>query len=284
MFQPRVLVLDLDGTTLAAGRRLLPGDVAAARALARHGVSVTIATGRLFPGTVHTARTLGVRGSVAVANGAELVDAQTGQTRRGLYLDRATRRLAREVLVAHGLAAFLFGSRRIHLDRRDARHAHYLSAWSEDMAVHRDVFTAEEWEDAEDIVAVCAAGDEEPLLAARDALHRRLSPDFLTVQYHTFDGDWFLEIRTAREDKGTALCRLAEERECAPEECVAVGDWDNDVPMLEAAGLSFAMAHASELVKGAADEVLASDRTTGGAVAEVASRVWGIEAPAEDGR
>ena len=64
----------------------------------------------------------------------------------------------------------------------------------------------------------------------------------------------------------------------SPERTVAVGDWLNDLPMLRRAGLSFAMAHSDARVLEAAKQVLRTERGAGGAVAEVAERVWGITA------
>ena len=46
--------------------------------------------------------------------------------------------------------------------------------------------------------------------------------------------------------------------------------------MLRAAGRSFVMAHAKDEVVAAADEVLSRPRHGGGAIAEVARRVWGV--------
>lgn len=273
-----MLVLDLDGTTLAAGGRLLPEDVAAARALRAHGVHVTIATGRLYPGTRWVAEALGVEGAVAVMNGSELIDVASSTVRHGCYVERVARARAREVLVEHGLSAFLFGSRRIHLAHADERYAPYLGTWTPDLAACADVFAVPEWEEAEDVVAVCAAGDAESVAAACDALRVDLPPELGLVVFGTHTGEHFLTLRHHVEDKGTALGRLAAERSCVAAECVAVGDWDNDLPMLSVAGRAFAMGHASEGVKEAAGEVLDADRTTGGAVAEVARRVWGVTA------
>lgn len=276
--QPRVLVLDLDGTTLHQGGRLAERDVAAARALRARGVQVTLATGRLFSGTQWVGAALGVRGSVAVMNGSELVDVQTGEARQGWYVDRAARSHARDVFAVHGLSPFLFGSRAIHLARRDARHARYLEVWTEHLRIHADVFEAPEWHEADDVVAVCAAGPVERVAAAREALDAALPQGLGTVVFSTFDGDGFLELRHVGEDKGTALVRLAAERGVTAAECVAVGDWRNDLPMLRAAGRAFAMAHADDTVKAAAGEVLHASRSTGGAIAEVAERVWGVVA------
>jgi Cof subfamily protein (haloacid dehalogenase superfamily) len=273
----RVLVLDLDGTTLTADNRITERDLAAARALQQLGVQLTIATGRLFTGTRWVAEQLGVTGSVAVMNGSELIDVETGAVTHGNYVDRRARTHARQVLAGHDLSTFLFGSRRIHFGHRDEQHAPYLGIWTEELTRHDDVFQAPAWHEDDDIVAIAAAGEEQRILAARDALHDDLHDDLGTVVFRTFTGESFLKLRHHGDDKGSALQRLAAERSATAEQTVAVGDWINDVPMLRAAGRSFVMSHATPELQAEADEVLDASRETGGAIAEVARRVWGVE-------
>lgn len=274
---PRMLVLDLDGTTLTADRTITDRDRRAARALRERGVHVTIATGRLFTGTQWVAHALGVRGTVAVMNGSELVDAGTGAVRHGRYVSREERSTIRRVLARGGLSTFLFGSRRIHLGLADERHRSYLDVWTDDLECHDDVFQAPEWEIARDIVAVCAIGDRARVDEACDVLGGDLPATLTSEVFDTYAGERFLALRHVDEDKGTALGRMAAERGCTAAECVAVGDWLNDLPMLRVAGRSFAMRHAVDEVQEAAGEVLDAGRGQGGAVAEVAARVWGVE-------
>ena len=271
----RVLVLDLDGTTLDARRRVAEIDLRAARALQAAGVRLTIATGRLFTGTRWAAEELGIRGSVAVMNGSEIVDVESARASHGRYLDRGVRDGIHRTLKDRGLATFLFESRRIHYGRIDAHHAEYLATWTEDLSHHADVFDIPSWGSSVDLLAVGVAGRSDEIAAARDALHRVLPPEVETVLFSTHRGDAFLKLRHASEDKGTALRRLAAEHGTTAEHCVAVGDWINDIPMLKVAGRSYAMGHAGPEVRAAAHEVLDA-AGNGGAIAEVARRVWGI--------
>lgn len=275
MKEPRMLVVDLDGTTLTADRRVSPADLAAARRLTDAGVHVTIATGRLFTGTRWVAEALGVRGTVAVMNGTEIVDVGTGVASHARYLGQGARSATRRILAEHGVSAFLFESRRIHYGEADARMRPYLEVWTEHLATHADVFEHAPWEVADEVVAVCAAGPAEAIALARRACHDALGDSVQTVTFATFDGEAFLKLRCAGDDKGTALVRMAEERGTTAEATVAVGDWVNDVPMLQVAGRSFAMAHARDEVKAAAKDTLEASRE-GGAIAEVARRVWGL--------
>jgi len=271
----RMLVLDLDGTTLTAERTLAPADREAARALLDAGVHVTIATGRLFPGTQWVARELGVDAPVAVLNGNELIHATSGQTVSAHYVDVDVRRRARQILADHGLQAFLFGSRGIHLDHGSRHHADYLQIWSPDLHHHDDLFAAPHWHDADDIVAVCAVGDDDAIHAADAALADHLPEGLGSVAFHTYSGERFLHLSGQVWDKGTALRQLAQDQGLQPDQVVAVGDWWNDEPMIAAAGRGYAMNHATDEVKVLADEVLDASRE-GGAVAEVARKVWGL--------
>ena len=55
--------------------------------------------------------------------------------------------------------------------------------------------------------------------------------------------------------KASALSRLAEILDIQPSEIMAMGDANNDIEMLEFAGLGIAMGNACEEAKGAADYV-----------------------------
>lgn len=271
----RMLVLDLDGTTLDERRTLNDADREAAHRLRRAGIEVTIATGRLFPGTQWVAQALGVQGSVAVVNGNELIDAATGQTVSGHYIDATVRQAVREILGEHALEPFLFSSRHIHYGAAADDHADYLSIWSPDVSRHDDIYAHPHWDEADDIVALCALGDDDAVQAAHRAMQEHLPEDLEPVLFHTFTGHRFLHLAGSRWDKGTALRQLAQERGLQPEQVVAVGDWWNDEPMFRVAGRSFAMSHATDELKALSDEVLTASRD-GGAVAEVARRVWGL--------
>lgn len=243
-------------------------------ALREEGIAVTIATGRLYTGTDWVARALGVRGTVAVMNGSELVDVDSDRATHGAYFEASARQTAREILVRHRLPTFLFASRRIHYGRFHDRYAPYLSVWTEELSDHPDVFEAEAWEESQDLLAIGLLGPSLRIEAAREELASSI-PGLDVFVFPSPDGETFLKARYGSDDKGTALRRLAADRGLGVEEVVAVGDWLNDVPMLQIAGRSFAMGHARPEVRQAAHEVLEASRD-GGAVAEIAEKVWGI--------
>ena len=72
-----------------------------------------------------------------------------------------------------------------------------------------------------------------------------------------------LECSAHGVNKGSGLLRLCDSLGLSPEQCVAVGDAENDIPMFRVAGLAIAMGNADEQIKTAADRVV-SDLDHGG--------------------
>ena len=68
-----------------------------------------------------------------------------------------------------------------------------------------------------------------------------------------------LEISVYGVTKATGLAELAEAKGVAPHEVLAVGDMPNDVPMLQWAGQSYAVANAHPEVLDVADDVIGSN-------------------------
>ena len=71
-------------------------------------------------------------------------------------------------------------------------------------------------------------------------------------------------------NKGSTLALIALMYGIPLEQCAAVGDSENDLPMLEAAGLSIAMGNAPEHVRAAAQQVVDTN-AKGGVVQAILS-------------
>lgn len=76
-----------------------------------------------------------------------------------------------------------------------------------------------------------------------------------------------LEINAAGADKGGALLRLASYLNMEPAETMAFGDGENDLSMMEKAGISIAMENGEKSVRKAADYVTLTNEEAGVAAA-----------------
>jgi len=271
-----MLVVDLDGTALRGRDALAPEDIEAARELGARGIHLSIATGRLYGGTRWVAEALGVRGTVAVLNGSERVGLDDHAPRYRDTLPADLRIALRSVLLEHGLCSFLFRSSGIHHDHEAERHTPFLGTWSPGLVAHDRILDEALWHEADDVLAICAAGAHGAVQAAHDGMLEQLGEVHGIKIFDTFDGESFVSVRNITANKGTALTALAADRGLLPHQVVAVGDWWNDLPMLDVAGRSFAMGGAIPEVLEAADEVLEARRGEGGAIAEIAHKVFGL--------
>ena len=79
--------------------------------------------------------------------------------------------------------------------------------------------------------------------------------------------DRFGEAANPHSSKGVALAKLAEALDIPQAQVMAIGDRQNDAPMLEWAGLGLAMGDADDYAREAADEQLPSYSEDGAAIA-----------------
>lgn len=73
-----------------------------------------------------------------------------------------------------------------------------------------------------------------------------------------FSGEEYLEILPKECTKGNAMLWLLDFLNILPQEVIAIGDYDNDIDMLEKAGLSIALANGSFKIKEIADYIALS--------------------------
>jgi Cof subfamily protein (haloacid dehalogenase superfamily) len=95
--------------------------------------------------------------------------------------------------------------------------------------------------------------DSDEFLASAD----RLLAGRATVTHSSRHG--LLEIAAPGVTKATGLAEVAASHGIVPDEVIAIGDMPNDVPMLQWAGGSYAVANAHPAAQAAADEVIGSN-------------------------
>jgi hydroxymethylpyrimidine pyrophosphatase-like HAD family hydrolase len=107
---------------------------------------------------------------------------------------------------------------------------------------------------------------DDPTTSGRDLLVEmtaRFVPALSVIRTHI----WLVEATAPGVDKGSALRKLCEILDVDPQRVLAIGDSENDIPMLQAAGFAIAMGNATESLKVVADWIAPSIDEDGAAVA-----------------
>jgi Cof subfamily protein (haloacid dehalogenase superfamily) len=253
----RLIALDVDGTLLDSSHVLRPRVAAAVREAATGGMRVTLATGKLFDSVRPMLAVLGVSGPQIVLNGAATQDGASGAELRFRPLRENDRRTVIQtvraadptVLISH----FALGG--IYMDRRHP-HVGIFDEYGEGPPTYVPNLLGEGLPPAAKILL---SGDPEQLarlrVAVTPALGRRVSITTTTPD--------FLEFFDPAAGKGQALAALREALELPRESVVAIGDGENDVPLLREAGLAVAMANGAEATRRAADLIAPSNDEDG---------------------
>lgn len=274
-----LVVLDLDGTIYS---RHFPGGFSprvrrAIAAVQEAGIPVTIATGRVFDFVRAVAPILGITLPVITAQGAVLGDPISGEV---LYEELIPLKAARSV------AAWA--------DTEDRTTVFYLNEGDgHTRLVQNDVGAAfgaggrEGWDSQVYDHWFGSPREKSTTLsdALRDTTVRPLK--FITVNDHTQEPDLtaalqlrfgsdllmsrshqlLVEGTAPQANKGHGLLRLAERLGIDPARVLAIGDNENDIPMLRVAGLAVAMGQATPVVQAEADWIAPPLEEDGAAVA-----------------
>ncbi|NQN10848.1 HAD family phosphatase [Streptococcus suis] len=102
-------------------------------------------------------------------------------------------------------------------------------------------------------------GEKEHIDAFENQHNPVLSQGYSTVRSQ----DYLLEILPNGASKATGLKKLADRLGILPEEIMAMGDANNDLEMIEFAGLGIAMGNANEQVKAIAQDITDTNENNG---------------------
>ena len=257
----KLFLSDIDGTLLNNKKELLPETQQALKDFVAGGNTFSICTGRDIQSSllVYNALNIKLQGSFIVAyNGGMIYDVDNQKT---IYRDGIEQGLARKLLD-------MAKEYDVHVHTYND-HFVLTENYGECMAYYRRVIKTptivaeciDEFMDVPPCKIICIElHDHEKQERFRKAVLEKYG-DILQLMY---SNPYYLELIPKTSGKGNALIRLRDYLGIAPENTIAAGDGENDISMIQAAGIGIAMLNAPESVRKLADYVTPSDNNHAG--------------------
>ncbi len=259
----RLLATDLDGTLLTAKRIPHPASAHALKRAVQAGITVVLASGRIYPGVRKIAAEAGLPTHPAICSNGSHVAGDAGDILALTLSSEAFEAVARYAL-----------DNDIHLNAYTREHVLFIheTHWADEYLRRTRLEPP--------LRATVAEAAELGLMKAmlidhpsRIAHHRRkLQADLASAGARPTESEpEYLEFMDQFANKGNALRTLAESLGFRREETAAIGDYLNDIEMIEWAGISGAVANAAPELIARARHVVGSNED--GGVAEFVDSV-----------
>ncbi|HEX5324697.1 MAG TPA: Cof-type HAD-IIB family hydrolase [Capsulimonadaceae bacterium] len=233
---PQLIALDLDGTLLTQDKRISPRNLETVQALAKQGVSIVLASGRMHQVTAIYASELGLPDDAPVIsyNGA------MGRTHAGEPIF--------EWPVPNAEAAEIVqfcweNDYHLNFYHADMLYVSHATKWAElyysrTGSLPHPIGDLRSMEGKEPTKLIII---NEPRIV--DELFVEMSDYYGDRLYLTRTDDEYLELLNPDANKGQALEEIAKRLGVPQERCLAMGDNYNDIPMLQWAGVGVAMSN-----------------------------------------
>ena len=257
----KALALDLDGTLLRPDRTLSGRTLRVLRSCMNKGIRLIIVTGRAIDSGEKYRKLIGASGPHVYYNGAEVADISAGKIIHTQFVN--PRPILSCVQLARQMGVYFqvfFPAGTVDIPRRD-------DGQGSGEILMADRITAEEETYIESSGIKVITGNLEEQLAKvpavikgmfvtarenhekiRSALREQYGNSIYIVQSTPV----FLEVLAEGVSKGVGLIHALKYLGQKPEDTIAFGDEENDLPMFKAAGFSAAPANAIDAVRNAA--------------------------------
>ena len=250
----KALALDLDGTTLMPDTNIGERTIRCLKKLKSRGIQLIFCTGRAIESSQSYYNAIGADGPMVFFNGAEIAEVPEVKVISSTLLDLEVVDFSIDLARNMDIHFHMFlpltdgGWEALYIDkRRPESDTYYKHTGIEPVVADlKTLITAPE---LHGVLKAMFIADPVRLKPVRQTMHDR----FGSRIYTTCSSPTFLEILNSSVSKGNGLKTVMELRHLKPEEVIAFGDEENDLPMFGIAGFSAAPSSAKETIRQAAD-------------------------------
>lgn len=251
----KLLVTDMDGTLLNSKGEVSKENKEALQFLHDNNIHVAIATGRIYTTARIYGKYVGLVTPIICCNGAIVKNLKNDELIYDKPLSKDDCLTLVDIFKRKDIDFYFFDEETIYGEKLKSRILKF-SEWGKTL-LEKDRIKIEIVDDSRDIILT-----DRKIYKFGFQIDE---PKKLKEIYDFIKDNYNFEVRKSRHNlvdimnvevsKGRAVERLAKSLGIKREEIIAIGDNENDISMLEFAGLGIAMGNAEKIVKASADYI-----------------------------
>lgn len=246
-FDGILICADLDDTLLTDDKKVSEENKKSIEYFKREGGLFTFATGRVPMGMKPILAQIEPNAPVLCYNGAGIYDIKRQKLLWSLYLGDEMKDLCDFVNKGFASAGIeICTDEKVYFIKENniTRHHQEMENFPDNNASLEDV--------TEPVKKILFMVESEEIEELKDFIQKSPYADKFTFMQSS---PWYYEALPLNADKGTALCELGKILNIPREHIVAMGDNENDIPLVKKAGVGIAVLNAVDGVKDAADYI-----------------------------
>ncbi len=260
----KLICMDMDGTLLNDKKEVSERAKKAINKAHELGVKVVIATGRIFVSAEFYGDIIGVKAPIIASNGAYVREKDSDKAIYEKGLGYENYQLIIDILKKYDIVPHFYTEDTIYTEKLVHSSLAYKNA-NKTLPINRQVKieVVDDWsrlfaERNPKIIKAMAVGDDaEKTKEAKNEFIKLNKFQVVSSMKNTF------EVMDKSTSKGNALKKICDYYGIDRNEIISIGDNENDISMIEFAGLGVAMGNAEETVKNIADYITTTNEEDG---------------------
>lgn len=255
----KLIAIDLDGTLLNSNHEISEKNKQTIKKCLDKEVKIILLSGREIYSIKEFAKELGIKEYISAYNGGIISDHTGKKVYFNDTLDKSVVKKLIDLNNGREDLLIIFAGDEIIVDNGESDlYKDFRKYTNSTPIVVENIYEYLSGNDKmNNVNKICYSNDHENLLKVRDEVNERVDEDLSTL----FSLPIFLEVFNKDVSKGRALEKISSYYDISSDEIIAVGDGENDIAMINYAGLGIAMENASEKLKEVSDYItLGNDR------------------------
>jgi 16S rRNA pseudouridine516 synthase len=251
----KLLALDVDGTLLRDDHSLSERNIASVRKVVDSGIEVVLCTGRGAPSALPVFKLMGLSGTIISHNGAATVLGDDLALHEQFEIGSSA---YKELLIMLRNAKLFFDvstAQSLYVEQIMPEAKKMYDLYEVVPEIISDFTNL-----VEGIVKVTVYEPDPEILDAFEQSLPSIMPTGITM---VRSGVYFIDFMIPSVNKGVALANYAKSKGYKPEQVIAIGNYNNDIEMLNFAGIGIAVSNSTDEVLEVADFVVASNNEDG---------------------